>query len=584
MTYKNVRHTFHFILGLAAALSACAPVPPVQPTTLLQSTPTPVPSTGESQSIILPANQGWQSLSIFVREGQEFEITATGAWNHDAADPAFANLYSPAGVDVFDPEAVLPSAKIGTLLGRIGNNPPFVIGEHARLTADYSGHLWLGINDHPDTFSDNLGELEVTIQLGPRPAKDSQLLTNEQGGYLLLYPAEYHAVIYGNNMCLTPVEAAMMACHVANALLEVSDANDRTLDELAEEEAAQANPDIEVSRSSLTVAGEEAVLLDNIYAADVLRKVVILHGERVFTWTFVPWTENQSESSQMGNLYRTVINSFEFQEQVAAQPVISQTPDLSDMIVNQHTSTSPDGLWRADALLATFYGDTSKDYARLTLTRLGDIYEEWRPYEEWSETGLGDSFLSDFSWSPDGRYLYFTHTGNADGCGDPFVTNLRRVDLEERSLSEIPLEGIGLDIITLSPNLDWLAYRVGDGFLIRSLETGESNTLPYEWRAEHDYLVGGYAWSPDRKTLAFTLTQEYCIPDPSEASGTSIRLIDLETGEVLTLTDRDPRFLTVTDWPQPGKLQVYQDGSLFIFDINSGTLTPDTAAIATPIN
>ena len=577
MIGKNIRFAFHVVLGVVATLAACATVPPVQTTSL--PTPTALAPMGESQSIIFPAHQGWQSLSIFVREGQEFEITATGAWNHDVADPAFAELYSPSGVDVFDSEAVLPSARIGTLLGRIGDNPPFVIGEHAALTADYGGHLWLGINDHPDTFSDNMGELEVTIKLGPRPVKDSQLLTNEQAGYLLLYPAEYHAVIYGNNLCLTPAEAAMMACHVANAFLEVSDADGRTLEELADEAAAQANPDIEVTRTNLTVAGEEAILLDNIYAADVLRKVVILHGERVYTWTFVPWSENETESSKMDILYKTVIHSFEFQEQ-AAQPAITQAPDLSKMTVTQLRSTSPNGEWRADALLASLYNDVPTDYARLTLTHIGEFYEEWRPYEEWSETGLGDSFISQFYWSPDGRYLYFTHSGGADGCGDPFVTNLHRVDLQDRSLSEIPLDRIGLDIITLSPELDRLAYRVAEGFLIRSLETDESYILPYEWREEHDYLVGGYAWSPDGKTLAFTLTQEYCVPDPSEVSGTSIQLIDLETGAARTLTDHDPRFLTVTGWPQPGKLQVYQDGSPYIFDIASGTLTPDPTATA----
>lgn len=582
MAEKNFRSAFRFVLGLAATLIACAPVPSVQ--TTIPPTPTTVSSTSEPLSIILPANQGWQSLSLFVREGQEFEITATGAWNHDAADPAFANLYSPAGVDVLDSEAVLPSAKIGTLVGRIGDNPPFVIGEHAALTADYGGQLWLAINDHPDTFSDNLGELEVTISLGARPSMDSQLLTNEQGGYLLLYPGDYHAVISGSGMCLTPVEAALMACHVANAFLEVRDANGQTLDQLADEAAAQGNPDIEVARSRLKVAGEEAVLLDNLYAADVLRKVVILHGERVYTWTFVPWAENESASSQMGILYRTVIHSFEFQDQVAAQPVVSQTPDLSNMTVTQLSSSSPDGQWKADALLASFYDDAPTDYARLTLTHFGEYYEEWRPYEEWSESGLGDSFVSDFYWSPDGHYLYFTHSGGADGCGDPFVTKLHRVDLEDRSLSEIPLDGIGLDIITLSPNLDRLAYRIADGFLIRALETDESYTLPYGWREEHDYLVGGYAWSPDGKTLAFTLTQEYCVPDPAEVSGTSIRLIDLETGEARTLTDHDTRFLMVTGWPQPGRLQVYQDGSLYLFEIASGALTPDTTPNATAVN
>jgi hypothetical protein len=84
--------------------------------------------------------------------------------------------------------------------------------------------------------------------------------------------------------------------------------------------------------------------------------------------------------------------------------------------------------------------------------------------------------------------------------------------------------------------------------------------------------------------LAFTLTQDYCIPDPSEVSGSSIQLIDLETGETRTLTDRDPRFLTVTGWPEANRLQVYQDGSLYLYDIDTGTLTPDPSQTANPAN
>jgi hypothetical protein len=254
------------------------------------------------------------------------------------------------------------------------------------------------------------------------------------------------------------------------------------------------------------------------------------------------------------------------------------TPELGDMTVQLLTSTSPDEQWKAEALLAypynpqgTFVGDM--DYARLTVFRT-DGSQQWTPYEEWSPTGLGDSYLTGFHWSADGRYLYFSHSGNADGCGTPFVTNLRRVDLQDGSLSEIPLSGLGLDVITISPSGDRMAYRTSEGFLLYKLETGETRTLPYEWAEGFDYLVGGYAWSPDEEQLAFTITHNFC--GPFEDVLTSIQVIELDSGEARSLTERDARRLQVTGWPEPERLQVIDpDGKTYTLTEDSGTLLPE---------
>jgi hypothetical protein len=91
-------------------------------------------------------------------------------------------------------------------------------------------------------------------------------------------------------------------------------------------------------------------------------------------------------------------------------PDLSGAPDLSSLIdVRTITSISPYGPWTAEALLISL---TDKDYARLTLHKVDERGSSgWRPYEEWSESGLGDSYLSEFYWSEDGRYLYFAHKG-----------------------------------------------------------------------------------------------------------------------------------------------------------------------------
>jgi len=40
----------------------------------------------------------------------------------------------------------------------------------------------------------------------------------------------------------------------------------------------------------------------------------------------------------------------------------------------------------------------------------------------------------------------------------------------------------------------------------------------------------------------------------------------------------------VTGWPEANRLQVYQDGSLYLYDIDTGTLTPDPSQTANPAN
>jgi len=216
-------------------------------------------------------------------------------------------------------------------------------------------------------------------------------------------------------------------------------------------------------------------------------------------------------------------------------PEVSEMPDLSLMTVNTLTSISTYGPWTAEVLLASF---VEKDYARLMLHRVDERgYLWWKPYEEWSESGLGDSLLSEFYWSVDGRFLYFAHKGAAHPCGFPFTTNLRRVDLNDGSLTDIPLTGIGLDDITISPGAEILAYRTEDGILVYELETGQTRTLSFKWPQDYYTIVGAYAWSPDEMELVFSVTEALC-GMPGEPRS-SLQVIHVETGEVRAADDQD---------------------------------------------
>ena len=61
---------------------------------------------------------------------------------------------------------ILDSAKIGALIGRVGNGPWFKIGEQARVTAQTNGELFLLFNDRPCCYGDNSGHVRVNIYPG----------------------------------------------------------------------------------------------------------------------------------------------------------------------------------------------------------------------------------------------------------------------------------------------------------------------------------------------------------------------------------------------------------------------------------
>jgi hypothetical protein len=104
--------------------------------------------------------QAWTSTGITVKKDQTLSFNATGEvqLSGDANDIA-TPFGSKAGRKA--PNAPLPNALAGALIGRIGGGQPFAIGSGVTIKMPADGQLFLGIND--DGLDDNRGEFRVDI-------------------------------------------------------------------------------------------------------------------------------------------------------------------------------------------------------------------------------------------------------------------------------------------------------------------------------------------------------------------------------------------------------------------------------------
>ena len=142
----------YFAGGQASSGSAAPPV----------STAVLTPASGYTVS----SQQAWSPTGIVMNRGEVFTVNASGEISIGGGDNAKS---TPNGTGRLDPASALPSVPTGTLIGRIGNGQPFVIGTQTRVTAPAAGQLFLGIND--SHFGDNQGAYQVELQRTGRPRR-----------------------------------------------------------------------------------------------------------------------------------------------------------------------------------------------------------------------------------------------------------------------------------------------------------------------------------------------------------------------------------------------------------------------------
>lgn len=146
----------------------------------------------------------------------------------------------------------------------------------------------------------------------PEPGAGTQLLKNEEYDYCFLFPDGFvRSDPLPYEVCLVP-EGQSMACHGANLIIEVHDARGRTANQIVVEKIGE-HPQPELfDHTSLTVDGEDAVLVDGLSAVTASRSVFIVHENRFYDLMFIPWDESGDGFADLEHLYTTVIDSFTF--------------------------------------------------------------------------------------------------------------------------------------------------------------------------------------------------------------------------------------------------------------------------------
>jgi hypothetical protein len=129
--------------ALDMTATALAPLPPVD------------------VQIDVRADAPWQDTGLSVRRGDRVQIKyLSGEWSiWVGADPM-----TDGNGQTGRPEdcRLMPEANLGGLIGRVGENPPFFVGNETDFFSDYSGTLQLSMNDCTP-FESNGGSLIVAV-------------------------------------------------------------------------------------------------------------------------------------------------------------------------------------------------------------------------------------------------------------------------------------------------------------------------------------------------------------------------------------------------------------------------------------
>ncbi len=184
----------------------------------------------------------------------------------------------------------------------------------------------------------------------PVAGHTTRLLINAAHGYCLLYPDSY-VPLPASEGASTEVVKGQMINHVdPRVSIHVEDAAGRTLAAVADQlEADYALPGIEVERSSITIDGVEAVVLDNLPGQDLNRRIALIHNDRLYSFLLTPLGETEAARTAAEAFFQGVLGSLRFLETTSPAPlpppaaatVVTTTVPLVQALVDVNIYSGP---------------------------------------------------------------------------------------------------------------------------------------------------------------------------------------------------------------------------------------------------
>jgi hypothetical protein len=128
-------------------------------------------------------------------------------------------------------------------------------------------------------------------------------------GLCFSYPQGYTQLPYNDSVQI--VDPDLPGSDVKGLFwLEISDSYDRSAEKIADQEMTYA-AGLDVGRWTVTLGGEQAVVLDGMPGQDLQRRVYVVHQQTLYILAFMPApSENKAASDQMEALYDAVTNSW----------------------------------------------------------------------------------------------------------------------------------------------------------------------------------------------------------------------------------------------------------------------------------
>ena len=159
-----------------------------------------------------------------------------------------------------------------------------------------------------DVFTRTPQLLESTT-VPTRLTDTMELFSSDRLGLCFSYPKGYAQIPY--NDAVEIVAPELPGTDLRGLFwLEISDSYNRTAETIADQDMTFA-AGLSVGRWTVTLDGEEAVVLDGMPGQDLQRRVYVVHRQILYVLAFMPTrSENKAAGDQMEVLYASITNSW----------------------------------------------------------------------------------------------------------------------------------------------------------------------------------------------------------------------------------------------------------------------------------